>query len=107
MSVSRTYIYSMLLGPICRVPKLFRQETLPQLIVKLTDKKIEWAVKPVINKGESTELVGAVYGVSRRRIQQLMEYYIETEEYPMLNMNRRPKTHLSGEEKRIIEDAYN
>ena len=107
MSVSRTYIYSMLLGPICRVPKLFRQETSPQLIVKLTDKKVEWAVKQVIKKGESTELVGAVYGVSRRRIQQLMEYYIETGEYHMLDMNRRPKTHLSDEGTRIIEDAYN
>jgi len=44
-------------------------------MAKLTDKKIEWAVKQVINKGESTKLVAAIYGVSRRRIRQLVKYY--------------------------------
>ena len=76
-------------------------------MVKLTDKKIEWAVKQVINKGESTGLVAAIYGVSMRRIQQLVKYYRETGEYPMLDKKRRPKTHLSDVEKRIIEDVYN
>jgi len=51
--------------------------------VKLTDKKIKWAVKQVINKGESTELVAATYDVSRRRIPQLVKYYRVTGEYPM------------------------
>jgi len=45
--------------------------------------------------------------VSRRRIQQLVKYYRETGEYPMLDKKRRPKTHLSDDEKRIIEYAYN
>jgi len=49
-------------------------------MVKLTDKKIEWAVTQVINKGESTERVAAIYGLSRRRIQQLVKYYRETGE---------------------------
>jgi len=44
-------------------------------MVKLTDKKIKWVVKQVINKGESTEVVATIYGVSRRRIQQLVKYY--------------------------------
>ncbi len=35
-------------------------------MVKLTDKKIKWAVKQVINNGESTELVAAIYGVSKK-----------------------------------------
>jgi len=56
----------------CRVPKLFRQEVSPKRMVKLTDKKIKWAVNQVINKGESTAVVAAIYGVSRRRIQQLV-----------------------------------
>jgi len=38
-------------------------------MAKLTDKKIEWAVKQVINKGKTTEMVAAIDGVSRRRIQ--------------------------------------
>jgi hypothetical protein len=33
-------------------------------MVKVTDKKIKWAVVQVINKGESTELVAVIYGVS-------------------------------------------
>jgi putative transposase len=75
-------------------------------MVKLTDKKIKWAVKQVINKGESTAVVAAIYGVSRRRIQQLVERYKETSEYPVLDHKRRPRILLSAEEKRIIEDAY-
>ena len=58
-------------------------------MVKLTDKKIKWTVKQVINKGESTEVVAATYGVSRRRIQQLVEYYRETGGYPMLDKKIR------------------
>ena len=36
-------------------------------MVKLTDKKTKWAVKQIINKGESTAVVSAIYGVSARR----------------------------------------
>jgi len=92
--------------PYCRVPKLFCHETSPQFMVKLTDKKIKWAVEQVINKGESTEMVAAIYGASMRRIQQLVKYYRETGEYPMLDKKRRPKTHLTDDERQIIEDAY-
>jgi putative transposase len=76
-------------------------------MVKLTDKKIKWAVKQVINKGERTAVVAAIYGVSARRIQQLAMSYRETGEYPVLDRKRRPRTPLSDEEKRIIERAYN
>jgi transposase len=60
-------------------------------MVKLTDKKIKWAVMQAINKGESTELVAAAYGVSRGRIQQLVKYYRETGEYPMLDKELDPE----------------
>lgn len=80
-------------------------------MVKLTDKKIKWAVKQIINKGESTAMVAAIYGVSARRIQQLVKSYKETGEYPVLDRKRRPRTPLSEEEEeeeeRIIERAYN
>lgn len=76
-------------------------------MVKLTDKKIKWAVNQVITKGESTAVVAAIYGVSRRRIQQLVKSYKETGAYPVLDRKRRPRTPLSDEEKRIIEAAYN
>ena len=76
-------------------------------MVKLTDKKIKWAVNQVINKGESTAVVAAIYGVSRRRIQQLVKSYKEKGAYPVLDRKRRPRTPLSAEEKQIIEAAYN
>ncbi|HUV02372.1 MAG TPA: hypothetical protein VMW67_02825, partial [Desulfobacteria bacterium] len=47
----------------CRVQKLFRQEVSPKRMVKLTDKKIKWAVNQVIKKGESTAMSAAIYGV--------------------------------------------
>jgi transposase len=61
----------------------------------------------VINEGERTAVVAAIYGISRRRIQQLLKSYKETGVYPVLDRIRRPRTPLSAEEKRIIEAAYN
>jgi len=69
-------------------------------MVKLTDKKIEWAVKQAINKGESTELVAAVYGVSRRGIRQLVKYHRETGRYPMLD--KKLRYHIQKHYKRNI-----
>ena len=46
-----------------------------------------------------------LYGVSQRRVQQLVKIYRDTGEYPTLNPNRRPKKHLTEEEKDIIEKA--
>jgi putative transposase len=76
-------------------------------MVKLTDRKIKWAIKQVINKGESTAMVAAIYGVSRRRIQQLVKSYKETGVYQVLDRKRRPRTPLSAEEQQIIEATYN
>lgn len=75
-------------------------------MVKLSDKKIKWSINQVVKKGEDTERIAMIYGVSRRRIQQLVKTYKETGEYPTLNMKRRPKTYLTNEEKEIIERAY-
>lgn len=75
-------------------------------MVKLTDKKIKWTVNYVVKKGGDSEVAAAIYGVSRRRIQQLIKTYKETGEYPKLRMNRRPRTHLTDEEKGMIEEAY-
>jgi hypothetical protein len=49
-------------------------------MVKLTDRKIKWAIKQVINKGESTAMVAAIYGVSRRRKQEYIQCFIEKED---------------------------
>jgi transposase len=74
-------------------------------MVKLTERKIKWAVKQVINRGESTAVVAAIYGVSRWRIQQLVKSYKETGVYQVLDRKRRPRRPLSAEEQQIIEAA--
>ena len=76
-------------------------------MVKLTDKKIRWIVDQVIRKGERTELVGQIMGVSQRRIQQLVNSYKEHGTYPVLDKRRRPKTYLTNAQKEIIKKAYN
>ena len=47
-------------------------------------------------------MVATIYGISRRRIQQLVKYYVETGEYPMLDKKRRQKTHLSDDETEAV-----
>jgi len=47
-------------------------------MVKLTDKKIRWAVKQVVKEYRETEIIAKTYNVSRRRIQQLTKEYKET-----------------------------
>ncbi len=75
-------------------------------MVKLTNKKIKWAVNQVITGKKSTKSVANIYKVSQRRIQQLVKIYKDTGEYPQLKMNRRPRTYLTDEQKEIIEKAY-
>jgi len=75
--------------------------------VKLTNRKIKWAINQVLKHKKSTKTVAKSLRVSQRRIQQLVKAYRDTGEYPTLNPNRRPKTYLTEEEKNIIERAYN
>jgi len=76
-------------------------------MVKLTDKKIRWIIKQVVNEGKDTEVIAKTQGISRRRVQQLAKFYKETGKYPVLTMSRRPKTFLSNEQKQIIDKAFN
>jgi putative transposase len=75
-------------------------------MVKLTNKQIKYIINQVVKHKKSTKIMARLYGVSQRRIQQLVKIYKETGEYPELNPNRRPERHLTEKEKNIIEDAY-
>ena len=75
-------------------------------MTKLTNKKIKWIVDQVIKKGIKTSVIAAVYDISQRRVQQLVAYFKKHGEYPTLDANRRPKTHLTEKEKEIIKEAY-
>ena len=49
----------------------------------------------------STKEAAMIYGVSVRRIQQLIRQYKEEGEIHMLKKERRPRTYLSEEDKEI------
>ena len=75
-------------------------------MVKMSDRKIRLAINWVLKKGETTSDVARDLKVSQRRIQQFVKHFKETGEYPVLNMNRRPKTYLTDEQKKIIQRAH-
>lgn len=75
-------------------------------MTKLNEKKIKWIVDQVVKEGEETSSVANIQGISQRRVQQLVAYFRKHGEYPKLQSNRRPKTHLTEEEKEIIKEAY-
>ncbi|HHF56040.1 MAG TPA: hypothetical protein ENL42_03895, partial [Thermoplasmatales archaeon] len=90
----------------CRVRKLFRRNVSPCIMVKLTDKAIRWIVKHVENNDVKTRQAASIYGVSMRRIQQLVKEYRETGRVPQLTKRRRPKTYLTEEQKEIIDKVW-
>ena len=59
-----------------------------------------------IKKDVSTKEATQIYGVSVRRIQQIVKEYKERGEMPVLKKERRPKTHLTDGQKEIIENVW-
>ncbi|GEM_PF-3874703 len=76
-------------------------------MVKLSDRKIRRIVRHChIKKDGSTKEAARIYGVSVRRIQQIVKEYKERGEMPVLKKERRPRTHLTDEQKEIIENVW-
>jgi putative transposase len=75
-------------------------------MVKMTKRRIRLGINWALKNGESTGEVANNFGVSPRRIQQLVKQFKETGEYPVLNPKRRPKISLTEDQKRIIKQAY-
>jgi len=77
-------------------------------VTKLNDKKIRWLCRHVVDIGDKTTRdVSDIYDITMRRAQQLLKFYNEYGQYPTLNMKRRPRTHLTEEQKCIIVEAHN
>ena len=76
-----------------------------ELMVKLTDRRIKWGVKKIISGKLSTKEVADIYEVTQRRFQILVKEYKETGSYPVMKRERRPKTELSLEDKKLIDKA--
>jgi len=91
--------------------KLFRIRVKNEIelrkVVKLSDRKIRWIVRHShIKKDVCTKEAARIYGVSVRRIQQIIKEYKERGEMPVLKKERRPKTYLKDGQKEIIENVW-
>ncbi len=77
-------------------------------MTKLSDKKIRWLCRHIVDIGdETTAVVARRNDVSKRRIRQLTSVYRKTGVYPTLDPGRRPKhPPLSKEEKAAIEGVW-
>jgi len=72
-------------------------------MTKLNKKKIKWLVDQVVNHKKKPSEIAPVYGISERKVQQLVKQYRETKKYPELKKNRRPKTFLTKDLKPTID----
>ncbi len=75
-------------------------------MTKLSNAKIKWLIRQVVRHGRKPSEVAPVYGVTPRRVCQLVEEYKMTGMMPTLNPNRRPKTELSGQQLKQIDEAF-
>ena len=75
-------------------------------MVKLTNENIKWLIIRVNTGFFTVKKAAVVYGVTERRVQQLIKMHRETGEYPKLDPHRRSKTYLTLEQKAAIEKAW-
>jgi putative transposase len=75
-------------------------------MVKLNNKRIKWFIDHILSGDLTTKEASEIYKVSQRRIQILVKQYKEKGFYPVMNPNRRPKTELAPEQKKLIEKGY-
>lgn len=71
-------------------------------MVKLKEEKLKWALK---QKDKKNKELAIVCGVKLRRYLQLKAEYKMTGEIPKLKKNRRSKTELKEEDKKLIDKA--
>lgn len=75
-------------------------------MTKLNKKRVKWLVDQVVKNNKKPREVATVYGLTERRVQQLVQTYKNTKKYPELKEDRRPKTSLTLEQEKLIELAY-
>jgi len=71
-------------------------------MVKLKEDKLKWALK---QKDKKNKELSYICGIGIRRFQELRAYHKETGDIPKLNPNRRPRTYLTEEDKKLIDRA--
>ncbi|NQE44654.1 hypothetical protein C5S31_01355, partial [ANME-1 cluster archaeon GoMg2] len=75
-------------------------------MVKLTKADIRGILKHVSSGDFSVKKDSEIHGIMERRVQQQTKIYCDIEEVPTLNPNRELKTHLSAEQKAIIDEFW-
>jgi len=75
-------------------------------MVRLTNKKIRWIIRRKTEGEKTNEQIAAAMKITPRRVQQLYQKYKATGAVPKLNKNRRPRTHLTEEQRQIIDGAH-
>ncbi len=76
-------------------------------MTKLSNKRVSFIVKTVFKGEAKCSDLARLYEVSCRRVRQLVAEYRKTGQVPVLSKQRRPKTFLTEEQKRVIDQAYN
>jgi len=76
-------------------------------MVRLKERKLEWAFRKKDQKKEKVEDLAYQCGVKKRRFQQLYAEYKMTGEIPKLKKARRPKTFLTEDQILLIDKALN
>lgn len=75
-------------------------------MTKLNKKRVKWLVDQVVQYGKRPSTLCTVYGVTERRVQQLVQAYRQAKKYPELKKQRRPKTFLSEEQQQLIDTVF-
>lgn len=78
-----------------------------EVMVKLNDKRIRWIINNTLSGKVSTKEAAEIYNVSQRWIQKIVNRYKQEGTYPVMNPNRRPRTYLTENQKRLIDKGFN
>jgi len=75
-------------------------------MTKLNDKQVRWFVNQIEGGKKSVKQIALTYGITPRRVRQIMQAYRETGQMPTIKQNRRPKTELSEQQKNAVDTAF-
>ena len=76
-------------------------------MTKLNKAKIRWVVRQVVKHNKKTSEVASVYGITNRRVRQLVQSFRSTGKMPELKTNGRPQKILDPEQINTINQVFN
>ena len=76
-------------------------------MTKLNKTKIKWLIRQVIKFNKRPEDIAPVYGITARRVRQLVQSFRKTGKMPELSQKRRPETPLTQKQIQTINTVFN